>query len=303
MKFLPKIWWFLMILLVASCAKKMAPANTYNTVKSDNYRANGPSYDNAQPSQAPAPMAESSARKGSKNKAPSMKEQSKAEDSSNYDRPGLGTSFGETRNSNVREEAFTRASSSPFSAVSLFYNDAEGVAAQLRYQGGANPYPMYAYTPAGGISVSLQDERGNILSGAQAGGKTFVVGSDGTRYSLVIQNLTGGRFEVVASIDGLDVIDGRPADLNKRGYLLAPYGTLVIDGFRTSGNTVAAFRFGAVSDSYAGLTSGDRNVGVIGVGFFAERGSEWSTDELRKRDNANPFPGDPRYTQPPAIGY
>jgi hypothetical protein len=300
MKFLNKIWWFLVLLMVASCAKT-SPPPAYKSVQPYYYQQSS----SAQPSQAPAAAVESTgSTKGRRGKAAAMKEPSPTEESSAaYDRPGLGTSFGETRSSNVREEAFTRAGSSPFSAVSLFYNDEEGVAAQIRYQGGVSPYPLYAYTPAGGISVSLQDERGNILPGSQAGGKTYVVGRDGTRYSLVIQNLTGGRFEIVASIDGLDVIDGRPADLSKRGYLLAPYGTLVIDGFRTSGNTVAAFRFGAVSDSYAGLTSGDRNVGVIGVAFFAERGSEWSTDELRKRDNANPFPGDPRYSQPPAIGY
>jgi hypothetical protein len=295
MKLIHKIWWFLLVLMFASCMMKEASPNNPSAKPS---RA-----DNYGPSQA-SPV-ETSSMTGSTNGRGYKNSEKKAmqEQAAMDDRPGLGTSFGETRSSNVREEAFTRASSSPFSAVSMFYNDAEGVAAQIQYQGGADPYPMYAYTPAGGISVSLQDERGNILAGSQAGNKTYVVGSDGTRYSLVIQNLTGGRFEVVASIDGLDVIDGKPADVNKRGYLLAPYGTLVIDGFRTSGNTVAAFRFGAVSNSYAGLTSGDRNVGVIGVAFFAERGSDWTTDELRKRDNANPFPGDPRYTQPPSIGY
>jgi hypothetical protein len=105
---------------------------------------------------------------------------------------------------------------------------------------------------------------------------------------------------VVASVDGLDVIDGRPADLHKRGYVLEPQQTLVIDGFRRNEYEVAAFRFGRVRESYAARTSGDRNVGVIGVAVFAERGSVWTTDELHRRDTANPFPGDRRYAPAPS---
>ena len=65
---------------------------------------------------------------------------------------------------------------------------------------------------------------------------------------------------------------------------------------------MAAFRFSKTGESYAAQTSGDRNVGVIGVAFFAERGDAfqpWSFDELRTRDTANPFPVDPRWAQPP----
>jgi hypothetical protein len=54
-----------------------------------------------------------------------------------------------------------------------------------------------------------------------------------------------------------------------------------------------------VSDSYAARTSGDRNVGVVGVAFFAERDSPWTTDEIRRRETADPFPGDKTYAQPP----
>ena len=43
---------------------------------------------------------------------------------------------------------------------------------------------------------------------------------------------------MVASVDGLDVIDGKAAGHGKRGYILAAHSTLVIDGFRTSDETV-----------------------------------------------------------------
>jgi hypothetical protein len=94
----------------------------------------------------------------------------------------------------------------------------------------------------------------------------------------------------VASVDGLDVTDGQPADPARRGYLVDPHGMLTIDGFRTSQDAVAAFRFGRVADSYAAQTGSDRNVGVIGVAIFAERGARWTRSELGRRDSADPFP-------------
>ena len=64
----------------------------------------------------------------------------------------------------------------------------------------------------------------------------------------------------------------------------------MIDGFRTSDRSVAAFRFGKVADSYAAQTTGDRNVGVVGFAIFSERGAVWTPGELQRRDTANPFP-------------
>jgi hypothetical protein len=114
----------------------------------------------------------------------------------------------------------------------------------------------------------------------------------------VVRNATDARFEIVASVDGLDVIDGRPADPVRRGYLIDPHGVLAIDGFRTSDDAVAAFRFGRVADSYAAQTGSDRNVGVIGLAIFAERGARWTRGELHRRDTADPFP-ERGYAAPP----
>ncbi len=212
------------------------------------------------------------------------------------DRPGLGTEFGENVYSRVTEAPFERAASDPFATVAVHYNDAEGVQAQADYRGGGLA-PISASTPYGGITVAVTDESGNTLQGFASAGRTYVVGEAGRRYNLRITNQTAGRFEVVASVDGLDVIDGKTATPGKRGYILNPNSTLTIDGFRTSDESVAAFRFAAVRDSYAARTGDDRNVGVLGFAFFAERGSRWTTDELARRESADPFPG--RYAAPP----
>ena len=105
--------------------------------------------------------------------------------------------------------------------------------------------------------------------------------------------------QIVLSVDGLDVIDGRPASFGKRGYILNPHQKLVVEGFRQSTEAVAAFRFGPVRESYAAEKyHNTRNVGVIGITLFNEVGSDpWTDEEVRRRLKANPFPG--RFATPP----
>jgi hypothetical protein len=213
------------------------------------------------------------------------------------DRPGLGTSWGETVSAPIRFAPFERSSAAPWAELALHYNDAAGVAAHAQYLG-TRAAPVELYAGDGALSVALVDDAGRTLPGVTAGGRTLIIGEDGERYRIVVHNATGARFEIVASVDGLDVIDGTPADPNRRGYLVDPYGVLVIDGFRTSDDAVAAFRFGRVADSYAAQTSGDRNVGVIGMAIFSERGARWTPGELRRRDTADPFP-QRGYAMPP----
>jgi hypothetical protein len=98
----------------------------------------------------------------------------------------------------------------------------------------------------------------------------YVAGNAGERYIIRITNPTANRIEAVVSVDGLDVVDGEAGDLRKRGYVVPPYGETRIEGFRTSHEDVATFRFSAVSDSYAGKKGVARNVGVIAVALFEE---------------------------------
>lgn len=213
------------------------------------------------------------------------------------DRPGLGTSWGETVSAPISFSAFHRSAATPWAEVALHYNDASGVQAHAAYLG-SRPAPLEVYTSDRSLSIALVDESGRTLEGYTAGGRALVIGNDGARYKIVVRNGTTARFEVVASVDGLDVIDGQAADPNRRGYIVDPHDVLVIDGFRTSDDAVAAFRFGAVADSYAAQTSGDRNVGVVGLAIFSERGAVWSSAELGRRDSADPFPNR-GYATPP----
>jgi hypothetical protein len=125
-------------------------------------------------------------------------------------------------------------------------------------------------TRSGPYSLELVDEAGCTLPTFHHRGRTYVLGAHGGRYLLRIRNQTGGRAEVVASVDGRDVIDGKPASVSKPGYLIQPWGQVVIDGFRLSHGSVAAFRFSTVDASYAAQMGNARDVGVIGVAVFTE---------------------------------
>ncbi len=228
-------------------------------------------------------------------------------------RPGLGTQWGETRYSKVHDVSFLRSDEMhPFAVATLNYNDRAGVDALAARE--ANRQTGYfREVPAGGgaIVVSIRGENGDLLSAVKVGDRTFVIGQEGQRYSIVMTNRTNHRFEAVASVDGLDVVNGQVGDLHNRGYVLMPYATVEVDGFRQSHEAVAAFRFSRVADSYAAQTTGDRHVGVIGVAFFSERGDVFTAPyyyapiptpdqtDLQLRESASPFPNDPRFARPP----
>jgi hypothetical protein len=146
----------------------------------------------------------------------------------------------------------------------------------------------------GGLVVAVTDEWFQVLPGFVADARPYAIGEANARYAIRVLNRSDFAFEVVASVDGLDVINGQPASLERRGYVVAPRDNLTIEGFRTSEAMIAAFRFGKVSESYsAQMGHGDRNVGVIGVAFFQARGTtpSYPSEDARLRQNANPFPG------------
>ncbi|MFL5299857.1 MAG: hypothetical protein ACJ79R_05900 [Anaeromyxobacteraceae bacterium] len=172
------------------------------------------------------------------------------------------------------------------------------VAVTLLAVAGCRPALAAPERPArwGPAAVELVDEAGSTLPTFEHRGRTYVLGVKGQRYLLRFRNATGRRVEVVASVDGRDVVDGRPASSAKRGYLVEPYGVVTIDGFRLAEVSVAAFRFGAVSRSYAARMGDARDVGVVGVAVFPERGPPSApplvTPDSRVRDGASAAPAE-----------
>ena len=122
------------------------------------------------------------------------------------------------------------------------------------------------------LSVDLVTPDGRALDTHWYEGAVYVEGSQGQRYNIRLTNHTAQRVEAVVTVDGRDVITGKLGDYKRqRGYVLDPYGSVTIEGFRRSLDHVAAFRFSDVGDSYSARRGTPQHVGVIGVAVFKEQ--------------------------------
>ena len=152
-------------------------------------------------------------------------------------------------------------------------------------------------------SVSLEDDQGNTLRAFRRTGTTFVLGYEGERYEVRLENHSDRRVEAVLSVDGRDAVSGAVGDYaHQRGYVVPAHGSVVIDGFRQNLEHTAAFRFSRPGASYSARMGTPENVGVIGVAFFSERTvarplavPHPTFDERRTRDDAPTHGGEDRY--------
>lgn len=102
-------------------------------------------------------------------------------------------------------------------------------------------------------------------------GKVFIEAKEGSKFTLRFRNNSGGRKLFVPSVDGLSVMDGKDASYKSSGYIVPAYGSLTVDGWRTSEKDVAEFYFASPSDSYAKRKAKGKHLGVIGVAVFDEK--------------------------------
>ena len=211
------------------------------------------------------------------------------------DRPGLATAWGETIDSPVSTTGFQRASKRPTAVAKIFYNDRSGIEQLTKNQAQRQRSSTISLGNLGHVRIETPGGRAYPIWRWR--NDYYVEGKKGDRYVIEAENRSAAPLEIVASVDGLDVLDGKTATYSKRGYQIDPGDTVRIKGFRRSTGAVAAFRFSTVDDSYAQRKYGDsRNVGVIGVAAFHERGSD---PDSRLRRNADPFPGESGFATAP----
>lgn len=112
---------------------------------------------------------------------------------------------------------------------------------------------------------------GSVLRQYQNGDERWIAGLPGNRYAIRLRNHTAQRMLAVVSVDGVNVVSGETARPDQAGYVLDPWGSTEIRGWRKSLRDIAAFEFVALPDSYAARTGRPDDVGVIGVAVYAER--------------------------------
>jgi hypothetical protein len=190
----------------------------------------------------------------------------------------------------VKIEDMRRISSRPLAVNTLAYAAFQGRGEQLAELTMVN----------GRIGMRVLKESGRPWPIFKAGSEARLQGKSGERYSLEYRNYsTTTTYEVVATVDGLDVLSGQKGRLRNNGYILHPGEVLQIKGFRKNSSEVAAFRFSSVADSYAANTANrsTANVGVIGTAVF-ELNAPPPSRVCKRQPCA--FPGDAGYAPPPA---
>lgn len=103
-------------------------------------------------------------------------------------------------------------------------------------------------------------------------GQTYLSAPKKGTYTIRLQNDSTVRRLAVVTVDGVNVIDGKDGEYKGTGYVLNPFETVDIPGWKRDGGEAAAFVFRPEEASYAAQTGrGTRNVGVIGVAVFEEK--------------------------------
>ena len=136
----------------------------------------------------------------------------------------------------------------------------------------ANTTATMPHLRSGLIQVDVYDRaNGAALPVHQKDGRHYIVGTPGHEYAVRIRNCTGARVLVVTSVDGVNVISGETASAAQSGYVLDPWASVEIKGWRKNLQRTAAFFFTEHQNSYAARTGRPDNVGVIGVAVFREK--------------------------------
>lgn len=104
-------------------------------------------------------------------------------------------------------------------------------------------------------------------------GDNFIEGRKGKTYELELHNPTGFDAEFVVSIDGLSIVDGKPAGAKSPGYIVRKFQTMRIKGWLVDSSTAAEFKFGEKKDSYTAVSpqGSVENAGVIGLQVFTQK--------------------------------
>lgn len=195
----------------------------------------------------------------------------------------LGTQWGDEVDSEVTMVDLRRTSENPIEEMQVRYADKD-------YAGRAvNSMSLVA----GKVDFSVATDSGG-LSIYRDQGNYFVRGQAGQAYRLVYQNNSDNTYEIVTSVDGINVLNGSAASRYDNGYVLDPNDQLVIEGFRKSQSAVASFIFSKPENAYAANTDAGsiNNTGIIGTVVY-------ELYDPTQPNSQQAFPVDDGYAKPP----
>lgn len=132
--------------------------------------------------------------------------------------------------------------------------------------------PERSRVERGPVELTLVDrDRDDALPRYRHDGQYWVAGERGHRYAVRLHNASPERVLVVLSVDGINAVSGESATPDQTGYVLAPWQSTDITGWRKSNDEVAQFVFSSPRDSYAQRTGRGEDLGVVGIAVFGEK--------------------------------
>lgn len=194
----------------------------------------------------------------------------------------LGTQWGDDVTSNVSSVDLERLSDEPVAQTAVRY-------ANKKYQGKAVNSLSLA---SGMISFAVVDDQDRSLPLVRDAQQYFLTAKEGQSYKLLYENHSNKTFEIVASVDGLDVLTGKAGSKRASGYVLHPHQRLEIEGFRKSDSAVASFTFGKPDTAYATNSQHGSidNTGIIGTVVYELEDIEPVAVDAAKDDRYAPTP-------------
>ena len=149
------------------------------------------------------------------------------------------------------------------------------------------------------ITVRVDGSESPLYPAPDGSGRLYFEARRGADYAIRLDNRSGERVGVCLAVDGLDVISGQLQGPGRgRMYVLDPWGSTEVRGWRTSLQEIRQFTFVEEARSYA-VRSGQANgkLGWIEAAVYRERqrpevrvapdeGRWWPGFEERDRDDS-----------------
>ena len=210
--------------------------------------------------------------------------------------PSVGTAWGQDIHSTVTAVSAERAEAEPIDTIVINYI--------TQVESG---YDRIYSIRVGELEYAVRDKNFNSLPVTRIFNRSMgqwqyqLQAKMNTHYQLYIRNYSHDTdYEVVATVDGLDVLNGRPGSIRNAGYIVKAGDSLAIKGFRKNNSTEAAFIFSPLERAYSAHSAyGDvRNAGMIGFAAFVLKGKHNKLAPCA----ANAFPGDENEFAPAPCG-